>query len=111
MAKIAFDALTLGEIDLIETLSGYGIGALDEAKPQGKFLAALVMVAKRRDGEPTYTFNQALDVPISEAQEFLGLGDDDPAADAGADLEAGTLPGDDVSAEGELPGDEQPVTE
>lgn len=71
-----FDTLTLGEVATIEDLSGYGIGALDEGTPQGKFLAALYMVAKRRSGEPTFTFNKALGASITEAQEFLGLGDD-----------------------------------
>lgn len=72
-----FDTLTLGEVATIEDLSGYGIGALDKQTPQGKFLAALYMVAKRRSGEPTFTFNQALRVSISEAQTFLGIEDED----------------------------------
>lgn len=79
MAKFDFDSLTLGEVSTIEDLSGYGIGALNEEKPQGKFLAALLMVAKRRDGQPTFTFNAALAVTMNEAQEFLGLGEDDDA--------------------------------
>ncbi len=76
MAKLDFDSLTLGEVSTIEDLSGTGIGAINETTPQGKFLAALFMVGKRRDGDPTFTFNQALNVPISEAQAFLGLEDD-----------------------------------
>lgn len=76
-----FDTLTLGEVATIEDLSGYGIGALNEGTPQGKFLAALYMVAKRRSGEPTYKFNQALGVGIKDAQTFLGLSDDIDATD------------------------------
>lgn len=92
-AKFDFNRLTLGEIALIEDLSGYGIGALDEGKPQGKFLAALYTVARRRNGDPTYTFNKALGVEILEAQAYLGLDDTDDAAAA-----------DDLgSAVGELP--------
>lgn len=77
MQKLDFDTLTLGEISTIEDLSGYGIGALNEEKPQGKFLAALVMIAKRRDGDPTFTFNKAMLTPFTEAQAYLGLDPDD----------------------------------
>lgn len=79
MKKLDFDTLTLGEISVIEDLSGYGIGALDEEKPQGKFLAALVMIAKRRDGQPTFTFNAAMATPFTEAQAYLGLDTEDEA--------------------------------
>lgn len=92
--KIDFDSLTLGEVATIENLSGFGIGALNEEKPQGKFLAALYMVVKRRSGEPTYTFNQAMNVPIKEANEYLGFGEDDDADDAEADE---TAPADDAT--------------
>lgn len=78
MAKFNFDVLTLGEVATIEQLSGTAISALSTDTPQGNFLAALFMVAKRRSGEPTFTFNAALSVPMLEAQEFLGLGEDDP---------------------------------
>lgn len=110
MAKFDFDSLTLGEVATIEDLSGYGIGALDEEKPQGKFLAALYMIAKRRDGVPTFTFNAALAVSLTEAQEFLGLEDDDDEptdpADAGEYSPVG-----DQSAEGNGDGSEPTVTD
>lgn len=79
MAKFNIDQLTLGEVAAIEDLSGVAIGALSTETPQGKFLAALTMVAKRRSGEPTFTFNQAMAMPMLEAQEFLGLNEDEPA--------------------------------
>lgn len=82
MAKFNFDVLTLGEVSTIEDLSGTSISALSTETPQGKFLAALVMVAKRRNGEPTFTFNQAMNTPMLEAQTFLGLGEDDPDEDS-----------------------------
>lgn len=82
MAKFNFDVLTLGEVATIEDLSGTAISALSVETPQGKFLAALTMVAKRRSGEPTFTFNQAMNMPMLEAQDFLGLNDDDDDADA-----------------------------
>lgn len=86
--KFDFDALTLGEVATIEDLSGTAIGALGETTPQGKFLAALLMIVKRRSGEPTFTFNQALNVPIKDAQTFLGFDgdqDDDETGDEGKD--------------------------
>ena len=73
MAKFNFEQLTLGEVAAIEDLSGVAISSLDETTPQGKFLAALTMVAKRRSGEPTFTFNQAMAMPMLEAQAFLGI--------------------------------------
>lgn len=85
MAKFDFDTLTLGEVATIEDLSGFGIASLNEGTPQGKFLAALVMVYKRRNGEPTYTFNQALGVPMLEAQTLLGIDDTEAEEDAEAE--------------------------
>lgn len=74
--KLDMKDLTLGEVATIEDLSGVSLSAL-EGQPQGKFLAALVMVVKRRSGEPTFTFNQALNVPMSEAHAILGMSDDE----------------------------------
>lgn len=79
--RFNFDKLTLGEVATIEDLSGVAISSLSEETPQGKFLAALTMVAKRRSGEPTFTFNQALNTPMLDAQEFLGLNTPEPAED------------------------------
>lgn len=81
MSKFNFESLTLGEVATIEDLADTGIAALSKETPQGKFLAALYMVAKRRSGEPTFTFNQALNVPMLEAQTFLGF-DEADAEDA-----------------------------
>ncbi len=82
MAKFSIDQLTLGEVATIEDLSGTGIGAMNEETPQGKFLAALVMVYKRRNGEPTFTFNAALATPMLDAQALLGLDEDEPAPES-----------------------------
>lgn len=82
MAKFDLDKLTLGEVAAIEDLSGTAISAVSEQTPQGKFLAALVMVAKRRSGEPTFTFNQALAMPMVEANELLGFDQPEPAEDS-----------------------------
>ncbi|QLF83171.1 tail assembly chaperone [Microbacterium phage Bri160] len=81
--KFDLDQLTLGEVAAIEDLSGVAIGSVSESTPQGKFLAALYMVAKRRDGQPTFTFNAALQASMSEAQSFLGF--DAPEAGSEAD--------------------------
>ncbi|MFL0202114.1 hypothetical protein ACHFI2_16145, partial [Exiguobacterium acetylicum] len=64
MAAFDFDRLTLGEVAKIEQLSGFSISSLSDETPQGNFLAALVMVAKRRSGEPAFTFEDALNVPM-----------------------------------------------
>ncbi|AVR56160.1 tail assembly chaperone [Microbacterium phage Naby] len=82
MARFDFDKLTLGEVAAIEDLSGVAISAVNEQTPQGKFLAALTMVAKRRSGEPAFTFNQALAMPMTDAHAFLGLDEDEPAEDS-----------------------------
>lgn len=79
--KIDFESLTLGEVATIEDLSGVPIATYSEQTPQGKFLAALVMVAKRRNGEPGFKFNDALALPMNDAHAYLGIGDDDEADD------------------------------
>jgi hypothetical protein len=77
--------LTLGEISLIEDLSGLAIASIaDSDSPKGKALAALAMVAKRRSGEPTFTFNQACALTLQDANALLGVGAEtsDEEADA-----------------------------
>ena len=98
MAKFDFDQLTLGEVAAIEDLSGVAISAVSTETPQGKFLAALLMVAKRRSGEPTFTFNAALQVPMLEAQSFLGLDEAEPADDEDAPSAEGNGDGSPESA-------------
>lgn len=74
----SFDALTLGEVAFIEDLSGMSITAIsDPDRLKGKALAAVVTVAKRRAGQPDFTFNDALVVPMSEVNEILGLNNDE----------------------------------
>lgn len=78
MASFDFDSLTLGEVATIEDLSGQSISSIaDEGSPKGKALAAIVMVVKRRSGEPDFTFNKALALPLSEANSFIGGSDDE----------------------------------
>lgn len=78
-----FDSLTLGEVATIEDLSGQSIAAIAQAEtPKGKALAALVMVVKRRSGEPAFTWNQANALTLDEANAVLGFGDPEPAEDS-----------------------------
>lgn len=71
---IDFDSLTLGEVALIEELSGQSIGQIaDESTPKGKALAAIAMVTKRRQGDPTFTWNQANALTLDQANAILGL--------------------------------------
>ena len=79
--KLDMSSLTLGEVATIEDLAGVPLSAIETA-PQGKFLAALVMIVKRRSGEPTFTFNQALAIPMDEAQQLLGFDTPEPAEDS-----------------------------
>lgn len=83
--KIDFSRLTLGELDKLETLSGLPISALaDDDAPKGKFIAALVFIASRRHNEPM-TWDQCLAMPVDEASAYVGLDDEDEAADDGTD--------------------------
>lgn len=82
--KFKVEHLTLGEIATVEDLSGQSFTDFGgDGVPMGKAMAALVMMAKRRNGEPGFKFNDALAVPMEEAQELLGFADPEkPAANA-----------------------------
>ncbi|GMA34742.1 hypothetical protein [Demequina litorisediminis] len=68
--------LTLGEIATIEDLAGASISTLGEDEtPKGKMLAAMAMIAKRRNGFPDFKWNDAITLTMTEATEVLGLGD------------------------------------
>lgn len=69
--------LTLGEVAAVEDLSGRSIDSLgEEGSPKGKLLAAIAYVVKRRQ-DPTFTFNQALGLSLSEVENIVDFGDDD----------------------------------
>ena len=82
MASFDFTKLTLGEIAYIEDLSGQSVAALDDdALPKGKPLAAICVIIKRRNGEPGFTFNDAMALPMDEATALVtGLAADDAVA-------------------------------
>lgn len=81
--EMSFDAnnLTLGEVALVEDMSGLPIGAIaEDDKPKGKALAALILVMKKRE-DPKYTMAQAMNMQLSEATALLGGDDDDATVD------------------------------
>lgn len=69
---------SLGEIALIESITGYTIE--DEDQPRGKYLAAQVLCLKKREvmkrraaGEdvPDFTLEDAYNLDVDEAGELL----------------------------------------
>lgn len=77
------NTLTLGEVAFIEQRAECSITTLGEDEtPKGKMLAALATVAKRRSGDPTYRFEDAMNLTMSEASDLIGLGDDEDDADS-----------------------------
>lgn len=71
--------LTLGEIATVEDLSGAAIGAIGEdTAPKGLALAALAYVARKRN-DPEFIWNDALGLTIAEANDILGLSDEEDA--------------------------------
>ncbi len=81
MKKLELEKMTLGEIAMVEELGGQSIASVGEDNvPMGKMLAALAMVAKRRDGFPTFKFGDALAMTMEEAQNEIGWDDDEAAS-------------------------------
>lgn len=80
---IDLSTLTLGEVSLIEDLSGMSISSIgDDNAPKGKAMAAIAMVIKRRTGDPKFTFNQALSLSMDEVNTVLGVDEDDEDEDS-----------------------------
>lgn len=72
--------LTLGEVAKVEETCGIALSEMDAPdKPKGKALAALVWVFKRRE-DRAFKFTDALDMTLAEAQDYLGLEDEDATA-------------------------------
>lgn len=70
------DSLTMRDVATIESLSGLSISELDnEETPKGKLFAAMVFVIKKKD-DKKFTFDDALDMPMSELTTLLGGADD-----------------------------------
>lgn len=69
--------LTLGEIAKVEELSGISINEIGgNTAPQGKAMAALVFVLKRRE-DPSFTFNDAMNLGIDDLNSVLGVDEDE----------------------------------
>jgi hypothetical protein len=86
---IDINSLTLGEVAKIEELAGVSISSFsNDDAPQGKMLAAIVFVSKRRDlmrqGLPLsgFTWNDALGMQMDEVSDYL---DPDSAQDTDED--------------------------
>ncbi len=100
---IDLNNLTVGEMALIEELGGQPITALsDDAAPKMKPLAAIALVVKRRSGEPTFTWNAALALPMAEINSLLGLNDETPVEAPGIAIPVEQLELSDAEGE-ELP--------
>lgn len=67
--------LTCGEVAKIEDLSGQAITNIgDDGAPKGLMLAALAMIAKRRE-DPSFSWNKAQELTFAEASALIGAGD------------------------------------
>ena len=74
---------SMGEIALIESLSKQSISVLErDESPKGNMLAALALIAKRRTGHPSFTWNEAQALTMADVTELLGLDDDEEDEDA-----------------------------
>ena len=72
-----FNTLTGKEVALIEELSGLSLDSLgSEGAPKAKLLGSIILVAKRRAGDKTVTFNKVMDMTISDMTAFLGLNEE-----------------------------------
>lgn len=70
-------SLTLGELAKVEELAAAPISWFgNDDKPQGKLLAALAFVIKRRE-DLNFTFKDAMDLRTDEIQNILGLEEDE----------------------------------
>jgi hypothetical protein len=65
------NTLTLGEVTIIEELSGLTLQSLgDPNAPKGKIMAALAYVVKKRE-DPKYTFAMAEQLTSEEANALF----------------------------------------
>lgn len=64
--------LTLAEIAHLEKMSGLSVDQMGEDEtPKGDLLAAMVVIVKKRNGEPTFTFKQAQQLGMAEVKEIF----------------------------------------
>jgi len=73
-----FESLTGREAALIETLTGLSIDAIAASDaPKAKTLAALTLVAKRREGDKAISFEKVLDWPLADMSAYLGFNEEE----------------------------------
>lgn len=72
------NTLTIGEAATVEKMSGYQLSQLDGGFPM-LVLAGFAFVINKRTN-PEYTWEEALNIPLSELNEQFGgtVDDDDP---------------------------------
>lgn len=94
------EKLTLGELDFIEKTSGLGLSEIGEKdNPKGGLLIAMVVVTKRRTGQPTYGVIEAAQLGLREAQAIIKAGPlGNPPADAAEAAAAGEGVGENATA-------------
>lgn len=79
--------LTCGEVAKIEDLSGQAITNIgDDGAPKGLMLAALALIAKRRE-DPSFSWNKAQELTFAEASALIGAGAASEDEEAPAPLE------------------------
>lgn len=69
--------LSMRDVATIEKLSGLAIDQLgDPGAPKGRLFAAMMYVIKKKEDD-TFTFDMALDTPMNDLNDFLGVEDED----------------------------------
>lgn len=76
---IDFNTLTLGEAAFIERHAGVPMAKFgDDDTPKMRMMTALVVVTKRREGDPQYSVAAAEQLTLAEANQIVGMDDDEP---------------------------------
>ena len=74
---IDINDLTIGEVVLIEEMTGLPLDALGQPDvPKGKMMQALAFISKKRD-DPDFTWEQAGELKINTTSEPVPLEDGD----------------------------------
>jgi hypothetical protein len=75
---IDFNAMTLNEIEQIESLTGRNVDSImSEDAPRGRAFKAIIFIYKKRT-DPNFTFEQAGSLSLEEATNLFGGDEEDP---------------------------------
>jgi hypothetical protein len=75
---IDFNAMTLDEIEQIESLTGRNVDSImREDAPRGRAFKAIIFIYKKRT-DPNFTFEQAGSLSLEEATNLFGGDEEDP---------------------------------